>query len=236
MKKTIGFLICTLLISISFVPIGNAINVGDPSFFEDTAELDVEVTWETYKVDGQWYVKFICDSAEMIERIDFYFDDEFINMVSNPILPHVFHIEWYTAMRFFTFKFVFYGFGGETATVIVDGSDVAPLEGRVHVESYKVDGQWIVNFYCDSFEPLDRLEMYVNDELLKTVSNPILPHVFTIEGSKAVKSYIYKFVFYGFGGETDDVIIYVSDIIAGSQQSLTPHSSEFIQNTGMTNR
>jgi hypothetical protein len=86
--------------------------------------LEVEVTWEAYKIDGQWYVDFICNSSEPLDRLEIYINDGLMHTAADPILPYVFSIEWCKAMKSYTFKFVFYGRGGDTAEVIIDGSDI----------------------------------------------------------------------------------------------------------------
>ena len=176
--------------------------------------LEVEVTWETYKVDGQWYVTFTCDSSEDmndIDRVEFYINDGLMAVIEGAGPDYTVTIEWTEAMESSIFKFIFYGLEGDTAEVIIDGSDVAPLDVEVTWETYKVDGQWYVEFICDSSDPIDRIEVFINDELMGTMTGSG-PYVFTIEWSKAMKSCIFKFVFYCFGGETATVIIKGSDI------------------------
>jgi rhodanese-related sulfurtransferase len=125
MKKTLGILVCTLLIAIAFVPISNSMSVGNTSFFEGSTELDVEVTWEKWWMDGEWYVDFICDSSEPLDRLEMYINDELVEVIEDPVpKPWMYTIRWANEMRFYTFKFIFYGLGGETAEVIIKGSDL----------------------------------------------------------------------------------------------------------------
>ena len=214
MKKTFGILVCMMLIAIAFIPLGNAISIENPSFFDGSFELDVEVTWQAYKVDGQWYVKFICDSSEDmddIDRVEMYIDDGLMAVIDGSGPDYSVTIEWAEAMESSIFKFVFYGLEGDTAEVIIDGSDVAPLDVDVTWETYKVDGQWYVTFTCDSDEFIDRVEMYIDDGLMGTATGPG-PYGFTLEWSKEMRCCIFKFVFYGSGAETATVIIKGSDI------------------------
>jgi len=44
-KNTIGIFIGIVLISIAFIPFGNAMSIGNTLFIDDTAPLEVEVTW-----------------------------------------------------------------------------------------------------------------------------------------------------------------------------------------------
>lgn len=152
MKKTVGILVCALLIFIAFIPVSNAINVENKMFVDDTTELDVKVTWETYKENGKWYVTFICESSKTLDRIEVYINDELMEAIVGPG-PYGYTIEWSKAMKFCTFKFVFYALGGETATVIIDGSDIKYVS--YSQQSYYVSiNQDAVNFEQQN-APLD---------------------------------------------------------------------------------
>jgi hypothetical protein len=66
---------------------------------------------------------------------------------------------------------------------------------------------------------------------MNTVEGAIpLPYVWTIEWSKAVKSSLFKFVFYGFEGDTDVAIINGSHIVSSqsSEQSLPGSISQSV--------
>ena len=180
--------------------------------------LEVEVTWETYKVDGQWYVTFTCDSSDDmkdIDRVEFYIDDGLMAVIDGSGPVWAFTMEWTEAMESCIFKFVFYGLEGDTAEVIIDGSDVAPLDVEVTWEVYKEDGQWYVTFTCESAESIDRIEVFINDELMETMAGPG-PFGFTIEWTKSITTSTFKFVFYSLGEETSTVIIKGSDIKSAS--------------------
>ena len=210
-KKALVFGIVVLFLGMVFASSAGSLSADKYI----TTSLEVEVTWEAYKVDGQWYVTFTCDSSEDmndIDRVEVYINDGLMTVISGSGPEYTVTVEWTDAMESSIFKFVFYGIGGDTAEIIIDGSDVSPLDVDVTWKIYKVDGQWYVDFICDA-ESLDRLEMYINDGLMGTVegSGPF-PYVWTLEWFKEAKSYTFKFVFYRLGGDTATVIIKGSDI------------------------
>jgi len=79
---------------------------------------------------------------------------------------------------------------------------------------------------------VDKVEMYINDELIYTIAGSG-PYIFIIEWSRAMKTCIFKFVFYGFGGDTAVVIIDRLDIKSYSSiRQISTGSSSQIDTIG----
>jgi hypothetical protein len=92
-----------------------------------TTPPEVEVTWETYKIDGKWYVDFICNSSEGmsdINIVEMYVNNILHATIEGPGPDCIFTIEWSKFVELCLFQFVFYNFEGEWAIVLIRGLDI----------------------------------------------------------------------------------------------------------------
>jgi len=206
LKRGLVIGIMVLLLGMTFVPLAGSLSVekGVSADMHITTPPEVEVTWEVYKVDGKWYVDFICDSAEEmddIDRVEMYIDDAIHEMITGPGPVYIFTIEWSKAMKSCIFKFVFYGLGGDTAVVIIDGSDIKSHSSSQNVMSitpsienalffedttppvieitweveYVLFKGWYVtiNVNCyDEESGIDLVHIFLNDVLHETIIGP----------------------------------------------------------------
>ena len=128
-KKGLVCVIIVLFLGMAFVSSAGSLSAEKCVSADKhiTTPPEVEVTWEAYKVDGKWYIDFICDSSEGmsdIDRVEMYIDDVIHATITGPGPVYIFTIEWSKAMKSCIFKFVFYDLEGNTAVVIIKGSDI----------------------------------------------------------------------------------------------------------------
>jgi hypothetical protein len=104
-------------------------SVENALFLDDTTPPEIDVSWETYKVDGKWYVYFDCefyDEESGINRAVWYLNgvEQSVIVGSGPE-PFEFHftIELSEAKES-VFKFEAINGAGLSAFVEVDGSDI----------------------------------------------------------------------------------------------------------------
>ena len=101
----------------------------------------------------------------------------------------------------------------------------------VEWETFKQDGLWYVRFTCyitDSISGIDRVEMYIDDELHETITGPGPDYEFTIKWSKEIKTSTFKFVAFDKAGNSDVAIINGSDIKSCSNFYIKQLSSNLI--------
>jgi hypothetical protein len=87
----------------------------------------IDVEWETFKQDGSWYVRFNCyatDSISGIDRVEMYINDELHETITGPEPSYEFTIKWSKDLKTSTFKFVAFDKAGNSASVIINGSDI----------------------------------------------------------------------------------------------------------------
>jgi len=87
----------------------------------------MDVEWETFIQDGSWYVKFTCtatDTMSSMDRIEMYIDDELHETITGPGPSYEFTIKWSKDLKTSTFKFVAFDRAGNSASVIINGSDI----------------------------------------------------------------------------------------------------------------
>jgi hypothetical protein len=96
---------------------------------DDTTPPIIEVTWELFKFDRKWYVKFNCtayDNESGVDLLELYVDDKFITIIfPGPVPDNYRYIhEWSKTLKACIFKFVAYNSAGLSAFVEIDGSDI----------------------------------------------------------------------------------------------------------------
>lgn len=94
----------------------------------DTTPPEIDVTWETYKVDGEWYVDINAeayDEESGIEKFEMYVNNELMDIVEGPG-PYgiAFTCKLYEA-KTSVFKFVAYNGAGLSTEVLIEGSDIS---------------------------------------------------------------------------------------------------------------
>jgi hypothetical protein len=86
-------------------------------------------------------------------------------------------------------------------------------------ESYKKGLTWYVKFTCDASDRIsgmDRVEMYINDELTQNITGSG-PYEFVIKWSTKVNTSMFKFVSYDIAGNSAFDLIDGSDVVSRSQ-------------------
>ena len=171
MKKGLVIGIVVLFLGMAFVPLAGSLSIEkyvstdkeiQSSNLDYTTPTEANVTWELYKVDGKWYVDFICDPGMgFMDRVTMYIDDVEFDTITGPGPAYVFTLQWVKALRSCTFKFVFYFGSGNKVAVIINGSDI---------KSYP-SSQNIINMIPSSGNTINNgtLSGYVTDPL----DNPI---------------------------------------------------------------
>ena len=99
-------------------------------------------------------------------------------------------------------------------TFTIDIDQTNPIMD-VEWETFKQGGAWYVRFTCtttDMTSGMDRVEMYIDDELHETITGPVTSYEFTIKWSKDLKTSTFKFVAFDKAGNSDEAIINGSDI------------------------
>jgi len=105
---------------------GNTEEVKSATFKFDTTPPEILVDWEVNKIDGKWIVNFIitCDYLEG-GRIEIYMNNELLEtIVGGDGSTYYFSIEWSTTIKTAVLKFLAYDEAGNSAVVIIDGSDI----------------------------------------------------------------------------------------------------------------
>ena len=88
-KKGLVCVIIVLFLGMAFVSSAGSLSAEKCVSADKhiTTPPEVEVTWEAYKVDGKWYIDFICDSSEGMSDIDsvgLYIDDLIHATIAGP--------------------------------------------------------------------------------------------------------------------------------------------------------
>ena len=93
----------------------------------DQTKPVMDLFWETYKEGGSWYVRFTCTATDVtskIDRIEMYIDEELNETITGPGPSYVFEIKWTKDLKTSTFKFEAFDIAGNSASVIINGSDI----------------------------------------------------------------------------------------------------------------
>ena len=125
-RKDLVVGIIALFIGLAFIPSFNAVSMSKTS--DDTTPPVIEVTWETSKFNGTWYVKFDCeiyDNESGIDRAIFYLNgvEQEVYTGPGPFSGFHFTIELSIAKKC-VFKFEAINSVGLSAFVEVDGLDI----------------------------------------------------------------------------------------------------------------
>jgi len=124
----------------------------------DQLPPQVEIEIKTFKVGGEWYVRFASiakDACSGSDRGEMYINDGLHEVIvgSGPI--YEFTIEWSHTFKSCVFKFVFYDVAGNSATVLVNGSDIKPYFNSQSSSRYS-QNMWFLH-WLESFPFLQRL-------------------------------------------------------------------------------
>ena len=125
LRKGLVVGIIALFIGLAFIPSFNAISISKS---DDTTPPVIEVSWETYKFNSTWYVKFDCeiyDNESGIDRTIWYLNGVLQDSNSGPGPDYGFHftVTLYIAKKS-VFKFEAINGAGLSAFVEIDGSDI----------------------------------------------------------------------------------------------------------------
>jgi hypothetical protein len=95
---------------------------------DDTPTPIIEVTWETYKLNGTWYVDFNCsfyDNGSGIKRVVWYLNGKEMDVIVGPGPVYEFHFTVKLSIaKKSVFRFEAYYGDGLSSFVEVDGSDI----------------------------------------------------------------------------------------------------------------
>ena len=103
----------------------------------------------------------------------------------------------------------------ETHHILTIDIDQTNPNMDVEWEIYKQGGSWYVRFTCvasDVKSKMDRVEMYIDDELHETITGPVPSYEFEIKWSKDLKTSTFKFVAFDIAGNSAFELINGSDI------------------------
>jgi hypothetical protein len=99
---------------------------------DDTPTPIIEVTWETYKLNGTWYVDFNCsfyDNGSGIKRVVWYLNGKEMDVIVGPGPVYEFHFTVKLSIaKKSVFRFEAYYGDGLSSFVEVDGSDIKSLD------------------------------------------------------------------------------------------------------------
>jgi len=125
-KKLLVFGVIVLFIGLAFIPSFNAVSISKS---DDTTPPIIDVTWETYKFNGTWYVEFTCEAYDPesgIDRVEYYINDKLQDTVPGGPGPpeYLFIIGWSKALKNCVFKFEAINKAGLSAFVEINGTDI----------------------------------------------------------------------------------------------------------------
>jgi len=107
--------------------------------------------------------------------------------------------------------------------------DIKPIEW----DAYREGLTWYVKFTCqadDATSGMDRLEMYINDELNETITSPGPTYEFNIEWSSEFKTAMFKFVAFDTAGNSAFQSVNGSDI---KSNSISQSSQQTLNNQNL---
>ena len=116
---------------ITYYAVDKAGNVEQPSevirFGIDQTPPTIEVTWESYKEDGTWYILFTAtcsDATSGVDRVEFYIND--VLAYTDDMEPYVWIVSWDELPEpkdSVAFDFYVYDMAGNSAFAILARSD-----------------------------------------------------------------------------------------------------------------
>lgn len=118
----------------------------------------VEVEIKTFKVGDKWYVRFASiakDACSGSDRVEMLINNVLYETRTGPGPVYEFVIEWSSTFKTCTFKFVFYDVAGNSATALVNGSDINPYSNSQNSSRHS-QNMWLL-WWLESFPFLQRL-------------------------------------------------------------------------------
>jgi hypothetical protein len=103
----------------------------------------------------------------------------------------------------------------------IDLDKTEPVISEVEWEAAQDGGKWFITFTCDAMDEtsgMDRVEMYINEGLWETVTDPGPSYVFVMEWSSAFEKVMFTFVHYDRAGW------FTEDELWGGDIQSKPHS------------